>query len=575
MLSLSSRKSTDPAAIDARFKAIYEKEWAWRQAQRLEDGEDEGGIQGHLPQVDEKSQQKRLSYWNDVLRQLDKIDPTTLSSKEQVNYDVYRAQIEVFVNQQRFKDYEKPLNADTAFWSSHAGTARQTFERRDDFVHYIANLKEVPRYFGEQMDNMRSGMKRGFTPSRITLEGRDSSIVSVTDAKTAEDTIYYKPFVSMPATIPLAEQADLRSQGAKVIRESVLPTYRTLLSFFREEYLPNTREDLAAERMPDGKAYYMAKIKEFTTEDLRPEAIHKIGVDEIARIHSQMLDTIKDSGFKGSFQSFLTFLRTDPQFYAKTPEQLLKEAAWIAKQFDGVADRYFGHLPRRRFAIVPVPDDEAPFYTSGRGGPGVYLVNTYDLPSRGLYSLPALTLHEAAPGHAFQMPLVLEQKDLPPFRKAYISAYGEGWALYCEHLGTEMGIYHTPYDIFGMLSYQAWRAARLVVDTGIHSLGWSREQAQKYLHDNTALSDHEIETEIDRYIAWPGQSLAYYLGELSILKCRKKAEEALGDRFNIRAFHDAVLETGSVPLPVLERHIGAFIENGGNGPYPEEEHGIL
>ncbi|ORY27125.1 hypothetical protein BCR39DRAFT_243046, partial [Naematelia encephala] len=509
--------------------------------------------------------------WIDVLGQLDKIDPKTLSSGEQVNYGVYRAQIEVLIDQQRFKDYEKPLNADSSFWSNHAGTARQPFDGRDDYANYIAQLKQVPRYFGEQIDNMRSGVKRGFTPPKITLQGRDSSIASIADAKTAEETIYYEPFKKMPASIPSSEQADLQSRGVEVIAESILPTYRTLLAFFREEYFPNTRETLAAESLPDGKAYYLAKIKEFTTEDLRPEAIHKIGVDEVARIHLEMLDTVKASGFKGDFQSFLQFLRTDPQFYAKTPEQLLKEAAWIAKEFDGVSDKYFGHLPRQRFAIQPVPDDQAPFYTSGRGGPGVYLVNTYDLPSRALYSLPALTLHESAPGHAFQMPLALEHKDLPPFRAVYISAYGEGWALYCEYLGTEMGIYHTSFEIFGMLSYQAWRAARLVVDSGIHSLGWTREQGQKYLHDNTALSDHEIETEVDRYIAWPGQSLSYYLGELAILKCRRKAEGALGDRFNIRAFHDAVLQTGSVPLPLLERRIDEFIASGGIGPYPDEE----
>nr|XP_031857402.1 uncharacterized protein CI109_007181 [Kwoniella shandongensis]KAA5524474.1 hypothetical protein CI109_007181 [Kwoniella shandongensis] len=573
MFSLFSRSSrSDPASVDARFQAIYTKEWAWRQAQHLESDEDEVGIPSYLPRVDDKTQQERLAYWRDVIKQLDNIDPKTLSAKEQVNYGVYREQIEVFVAQQEFKDYEKPLNADTAFWSNQASIARQTFSKHDDYTNYIAQLKDVPRYFSEQMDNMRSGLKRGFTPPRITLIGRDSSIVSVVEAKTPEDTIYYEPFKSILGSIPAQEQANLRSKGLEVIRESVLPTYQKLLTFFRDEYFPNTREKLDAESLPNGRAYYLAKIREFTTEPLKAETIHKIGVDEIARIRAEMADTIKESGFKGDFNSFLDFLRTDPQFYAKTPEQLLKEAAWIAKEFDGVSDKYFGHLPRRRFAIKPVPDDEAPFYTSGRGGPGVYLVNTYDLPSRALYSLPALTLHEAAPGHAFQMPLVLEQKDNPPFRNAYISAYGEGWALYCEYLGKEMGMYHTPYDTFGMLSYQAWRAARLVVDTGIHSLGWTREQAQKYLHDNTALSAHEIETEVDRYIAWPGQSLSYYLGELAILKCRKKAEEALGDKFNIRAFHDAVLQTGSVPLPLLEKHIDEFINNGGKGPYPNEEH---
>jgi uncharacterized protein (DUF885 family) len=247
-------------------------------------------------------------------------------------------------------------------------------------------------------------------------------------------------------------------------------------------------------------------------------------------------------------------------------------AAYIAKEFDGKSGDYFGYLPRARFAIKPVPTDMAPFYTAGRGGPGVYLLNTYDLPSRPLYALPALTLHESAPGHAFQMPISLEHKGQPEFRqKSYISGYGEGWALYCETLGVEMGMYHTPYERFGMLTYQMWRAARLVVDTGVHAKGWTREQAQKYFHDNTALSDHEIETEVDRYISWPGQALSYYLGEMTILKARAKAERALGAKFNLRAFHDAVLELGSVPLPMIEARIDRMIAEGGRGPYPDME----
>jgi uncharacterized protein (DUF885 family) len=286
---------------------------------------------------------------------------------------------------------------------------------------------------------------------------------------------------------------------------------------------------------------------------------------------------IDQVGFKGRspatrFADFLQFLRTDPQFYAKTPQELLDRAAWISKRVDGVVGKFIGTLPRGRFTIKPVPADIAPFWTAGRGGATTYWVNTYDLPSRPLYALRALTLHESAPGHAFQMPLAGENKDQPDFRRqVYISAYGEGWALYCERLGVDMGIYETPYDRFGMLSYQAWRAARLVVDTGVHSMGWTREQAQDYLKDNTALAHHEIETEVDRYIAWPGQALSYYLGELAIMKGRRKAEAALGAKFNIRAFHDAVLELGSVPIPEIDARIERFIAEGGKGPYPDEE----
>ncbi len=290
------------------------------------------------------------------------------------------------------------------------------------------------------------------------------------------------------------------------------------------------------------------------------------------RLRAEMEATMKETGFTGDFAAFQAMLRSDPRFYAKAPQDLLDRAAWIAKEFDGKAGLYFGLLPRARFAIVPVPDDIAPFYTSGRGGPGQYMLNTYDLPHRPLYNLTALTLHESAPGHAFQMPLAMEDKSLPDFRRhSYISSYGEGWALYCEWLGQEMGMYHTPYDRFGMLGYQIWRAARLVVDTGIHSKGWTRAQAIAFFRENTALPDHEIDTEIDRYISWPGQATSYYLGEMAIRAARAKAEKALGDTFNIRAFHDAVLATGSVPLPVLEGQVAKFIASGGKGPYPDLE----
>jgi uncharacterized protein (DUF885 family) len=425
----------------------------------------------------------------------------------------------------------------------------------------------MPRYFREQLANMRAGLARGFTPPRVTLSGRDAPLASVAEAKTPQDTIYYAPFRSMPASIPADEQARLREEGAAAIVEGVQPAHAEVLAFVRSEYFPKARVALAAESLPDGKAYYQSKIVEYTTTSLRADEIHRIGLAEMAKIRAEMLEAMGQAGFKGDLPAFLGFLRSDPRFYAKTPDELLMRAAWIAKKFDGKAEQYFGYLPRRRFAIVPVPADQAPYYTSARGGPGVYLVNTYNLPSRALYSLPALTLHESAPGHAFQMPVALEQTGVPPFRRAYISAYGEGWALYSERLGSEMGIYETPYEVFGMLSYQAWRAARLVVDTGIHAKGWTREQAQAYMHDNTALSDHEIETEVDRYISWPGQALSYYLGEMAIMGARRKAESALGARFDIRAFHDTVLQLGSVPLPVLEARIDAFIAEGGNSPY--------
>jgi uncharacterized protein (DUF885 family) len=559
-----------PQAAEQRLRAIYTAEWKWREAQFADDEDSTGPVQDHLPRVDADAQAVRLRYWSKVQAQLAAIDRASLTAREQLNYDVYRPQIEVLIAQLRFHDFEMPANSDTTFWSNLGYTARRSYRTLDDYRSWIAQLRDVPRYFDDEMQQMRAGAKRGFTPPRVALQGRDASISAVVDAQPAATSLY-TPFTNMPG-IALAQQAALRTEALSVIRDRVQPAYAKLLRFWRDEYLPATRTTLAAEDLPDGKAYYRFKIREFTTLDRTPDEIHALGEAEVARLHREMLATMEETGFSGDFPAFLRFLRSDPRFYATTPQELLDRAAWISKSFDGKASLYFGYLPRMRFAIVPVPDDIAPFYTAGRGGPGKFLLNTYNLPTRPLYSLTALTLHESAPGHAFQVPIAMEHKDQPAFRQhTYISAFGEGWALYCERLGLEMGMYPTPYDRFGMLSYQIWRAARLVVDTGIHSQHWTRQRAIDYLATYTALSTHEIETEVDRYIAWPGQALSYYLGELSIVKARAAAETALGVKFNLRAFHDSVLELGSVPLPVLEARVDRFIAAGGRGPYPELE----
>jgi uncharacterized protein (DUF885 family) len=569
MAMMISACSKTPAA-DARLQAIYSDEWKWREQQFADDEDAQRRIEDHLPKVDAAAQAQRLKMWQDVLQKLEAIPRAELSPAEQLNYDVYVPQIKALIADQQFHEYEMPVNSDTTFWTNLGSTARRTYRSVQDYRNWLSQMKDIPRYFREQTDEMRAGLKRGFTPPRVTLEGRDASLTAVTDV-TPEASLFYTPFKDMPG-IAEADQKALREEAISTIQGTVQPAYRELLTFFRNEYFPGTRTTLAAYDLPDGKAYYRSRILNFTTLDEDPAAIHAFGEAEVARLHAQMLAAMKETGFSGDFPAFLVFLRKDPQFYAKTPEELLMRAAWIAKRFDGKASQYFGLLPRARFAIKPVPDDLAPFYTSGRGGPGVYLLNTYNLPGRPLYNLTALTLHESAPGHAFQMPIALEHKQQPEFRQhTYLSSYGEGWALYCEILGQEMGMYDTAYDRFGMLNYQIWRAARLVVDTGIHSQGWSRDQAIAYFREYTALPLHEIDTEIDRYIAWPAQALSYYLGEDAILKSRAKAEKALGDKFNLRAFHDAVLELGSVPIPVLQARVDRFIAEGGKGPYPEME----
>jgi len=573
LTSLSALPALADSATDQQFESIYKAEWDWRSQQEAANEDSPSGeVAAHLPDVSEKAQQAKLARWQDVLKQLDGIDVKALSPKDAEDYQVYRFQIETLIADQKFKVYQRPLSGDTSFWGDLAGMARGSFHSETDYRNYIAQLNDMPRYFKDNTDNMRAGLKRGFTLPQISLQGRDATITSVTDAKSIEDNIYYTPFKSLPATIPADKQAELRKAAAEAITKSVLPAHKTLLKFMREAYIPGAAKSIAAYDLPDGKAFYQSQVREYATTDMTPEQIHQIGLDEVAKIKAEMLAIKEQVGFKGDLPAFNDFLRTDPQFYVTTPQALLDRAAWTAKEFDGKAAQYFGRLPRSRFGIIPVPDDIAPFYTGGRGGPGVYLVNTWNLPARPLYSLPALTLHESAPGHAFQMPLAAENKDLPPFRQfTYISAYGEGWALYSERLGVEMGMYHTPYETYGMLSYQMWRACRLVVDTGIHAKGWTREQAQNYLLENTALSRHEVTTEVDRYIAWPGQALSYYLGEMAIWKARHKAEAALVEKFDLRQFHDAVLQLGSVPLPVLEARVDRFIAEGGKGPYADEE----
>lgn len=561
--SVASQENSDAAA---RFKALYQREWTWRQ-QQFAGADDENGsgeAADHLPKVDPATQQARTAYWQQVMRELDAIPLARLPQSEQVNYQVYRQQVAVLLDQQRFRAWEMPFNSDTAFWSDLGFTARGSFRTAEDYRRYLGQLADVPRYFDEQIANMRAGLARGFSQPRVTLDGRDQSIADVASAA-GEANLFYAPFKQMPATIPADRQAGLRRQALAAIASSVIPAYSKLLDFMRKEYLPKARTTLAGEALPDGKEYYRAQIREFTTLDLGPEQIHALGLKEVARLRKEMDETIVASGFRApageqAFPAFLHFLRTDPQFYPKSAGELLKQAAWIAKRVDAKIGDYVGRLPRRRFAIEPVPADLAPFYTGGRGGPGIYLVNTYDLPSRPLYNLPALTLHESSPGHALQMPLAAEDTTLPDFRRyGYLSAYGEGWALYSEYLGQEMGMYDTPYERFGYLTYQMWRACRLVIDTGVHHDGWTREQAIAYLRDNTALSEHEVTTEVDRYISWPGQALSYKLGEITIVRLRAEAEKELGGRFDIRAFHDAVLRQGSVPLPVLEQQVRQFV----------------
>ena len=575
LMPLAAQAANPPVTKnpDAAFEAIYTSEWDWRtqQAPSWDEDSDNSGRKPSttLADVGPQAQAKRLAYLEGVLKQLDGIDAGKLSPANRINFAVYRPQIAHMAAEIRYRDYEMPFNADSSFWSDLGFMARATPRDADGYRAYTARLRDVPRYFDQQTANMRAGLARGFSVPRAVLDGRDGSIAMIAELKDIEASNFFDPYRKMPASIPAAEQETLRAEGRAAIRDAVVPAFAKLLVFFRGEYIPKARTTLAAEAMPDGEAWYREQIRKYTTLDLSADEIHAIGLTEVASIRAEMETIIDGLGFKGAsretrFADFLAFLRSDPQFYAKTPQELLDRAAWISKRVDGEIGKLVGTLPRGRFTIVPVPPDIAPFWTAGRGGADTYWVNTYNLPSRPLYNLPALTLHESAPGHALQGSLVREQGDVPDFRKDYISAYGEGWGLYSEWLGKEMGIYETPYEDFGRLTYAMWRACRLVIDTGVHHKGWTRDRALAYLRDNTALSEHEVTTEVDRYISWPGQALSYKLGEITIMRLRREAEAALGPKFDVRAFHDAVLAQGSVPLPVLESQIRAYIAEAKN-----------
>jgi uncharacterized protein (DUF885 family) len=571
-IALSPFPTAPPTKAFLELKAIHQADTKWRESQRgAQPPRQVGRLQPTvLRAVDPATQQKTLEHFESVMAQVNKLDQSGMSESEKINVQIYLYQLQTQVDQQKFKEWEKPVTSLGSFWAGTQQTGQRGFRTEQDYLNFLTWLTDVPRFYDENMANMRAGLARGYTPPKITLEGRDQTIALVANAKSADQTPFWKPFTRMPGTINTAEQARLRAEAKKEIETLIIPEYQKLLVFWNTEYYPRTVTAIAATDLPDGKAYYKSIIKRYTTLDMTPEEIHAFGLAEVAKIHQEMLDTIVEAKFDGDFPAFLKFLRTDPQFYAKSEDELLGKVSYMMKEFDDIADRYFGYMPRGRFGVHPVPAETAPYVPAGFGGPGGFSINLYDLPSRPVFAMAALTVHEAAPGHSWAGLIAREHQDPDGFRGGG-SAFGEGWALYCERLGTEMGMYHTPYEKFGMLSFQSWRASRLVVDTGLHALGWTREQAQQYLRDNTALSEHDVVEEIDRYISLPGQALSYYLGMTEIFKERHHAEQVLGPKFNLRAFHDAILATGGVPLPVLDEYLEAWIKNGGIGPYPEME----
>ena len=528
-----------------------------------------------LPDVTPESVAAGQGVTTDFLRRHAALSITPMSEDGRLNYDLLGF---VLTQRQRMAPFDEariPFTNDSGFFNEMSYISRQTvFETADDYEAYAARLTQLSRYFAQHKANMRRGITTGFTASADILPGIIEMIKSLSQTP-ADQHILFKPFTEFPDSLSPTEQDRLYALGEASIKSAVIPAYKDLNKFLETEYLPKARPDAGIGTIPEGREYYRALVRFYTTLDLSPDEVHAIGLSEVARIRKEMDQIISGLEFQGDFSDFLTFLRTDPQFYASSEEQLLKEAAWLAKQLDGKMPEFFGTLPRLSYGVMAVPDDIAANYTAGRywgGSPeqhraGNYIVNTYDLKQRPLYNLPALTAHEGVPGHHHQIALGQELKNVSTFRQnLYPNAFGEGWGLYAEKLADEMGIYKTPYEKFGKLTYEMWRACRLVVDTGIHWMGWNREQAEACFFENSALSARNIKTEVERYISWPGQALSYKIGELKIIELRERATVALGEKFDLRRFHDAVLQEGGMPLDLLEARIDRWIFDEQNRP---------
>ncbi|MEX2497425.1 MAG: DUF885 domain-containing protein [Wenzhouxiangellaceae bacterium] len=508
------------------------------------------------------------------LERLDKIDADALTGSNPTSHAVLDYVLRSDVALARFNPERMPFVNDSGFFSMPLGVASSTRPRNIKHARaWLARLQALPDFLAQHRQWMARGVAERFVQPAYVVEAVIAQIEAIIDTP-AEQSPLLEPFDGLPATLEATHGEALREQAIEIVKTRVQPAYSTLLEFFRSEYLAEPRESIGISAVPDGRDYYRELVRQHTTLDTTPEEVHERGLAEVERIRAEMDRVIAEADFEGDFAEFLHFLRTDEQFYAETPRELLKHAAWIAKRADDQMPRFFGKLPRLSYGVRPVPEHMAPNYTTGRYWPGDlengvaggYMVNTYALDQRPLYTLPALTLHEAVPGHHHQGSLAGEIEDVPEFRRqTYITAFGEGWALYTEHLGIEMGIYTTPYEHFGRLSYEMWRACRLVVDTGIHYFGWDRDKAEACFLENSALAPHNVRTEVARYISWPGQALAYKTGELLIRDLRKRAEQRLGDDFDLRAFHDHILADGAMPLETLEARMEAWIDENAEG----------
>lgn len=512
--------------------------------------------------------ERRQRHGVEALRQLESIDRSRLADSDKLNYDLYLENLTLRIEGHRFPWYLTPINQMGGVQQGPPNVVRSLpFRNAKHYEDYLSRLSQLPAVVDQTIERMQEGLKQRITPPKITLRAVAEQIQAQIVSK-VEESPFYRPFKNFPETVPLSEQERLRAAGKEAIEQSILPAYQKLHDFWVSEYYPNTRETIGLSSLPNGEQWYAFGVKVSTTTNLLPKEIHEIGLREVKRIRAEMDKIIKGSGFEGTREEFFEFLRGDPQFYYSKPEHLLAGYRDICKRADAELPKLFGKFPRLPYGVREVPEYSAPsqttaYYHGGSlkaGRPGWFYANTYKLETRPKWEMEALALHEAVPGHHLQIALAQEIEGVPKFRKhGHYTAFVEGWGLYSESLGEEMGFYNDPYSKFGQLTYEMWRAIRLVVDTGMHAFGWDRQKAIDYFKANAGRHEHDITVEVDRYIVWPGQALAYKIGELKIKELRKFATKELGDRFDIRGFHDTVLGSGAVPLSILEQNVKNYV----------------
>lgn len=554
--ALFSATSTLASQASTQFLQLLDEHWQVANQEQIFFRKDPDAfrMQGKLPEMSQKGRERRKHYNNDLLKRIKNIDVTKLSETEQVSYRLFKYERETEAKSYLYQDHLYPLTYYSSFFSYFAGApANMSFLTEEDYRNYLQSLADYPRYNQEHIVDLKQAIALGHTQYCESFKGYEKKISKHLVAN-IEDSVFYAPMLNMPKAISPNQQAQYRQQVRTLIKDTVIPEYQAFYDFFTQEYMTNCRTTAGIGSIQGGAEYYQYLIEYYTTTDLSADEIHQLGLDEISRIRQEMQQIMKAVGFKGKFKDFIQFLRTDEQFYTDSAMDMLEKASYITRKMAAQLPKWFSVLPRSTFDIKPSPNGGAYYVASDGSGTtsGTYFLETQNLSSQPLYTLEALTFHEAEPGHHFQS-AIAQEVDMAEFRKTlYHSAFGEGWGLYAERLGKEMGFYQNPYSDFGRLTYEAWRACRLVVDTGIHAQGWTRQQAIDYLAENTALSMADVIGQIDRYISWPAQALSYKIGEIKIRQLRAQAEQVLGKQFDIRAFHDQMLKNGSLPLALLE-----------------------